>query len=48
MNEMDTNRINDKTLYTNLHYFNVAVEQCEIHLSNVIYFVNIIITIVEQ
>ncbi len=32
------NRINYKTLYTNLHYFNVAVGQCERYLSNVIYF----------
>ncbi len=23
-----------KTLYTNLHYFNVSVGQCEIHISN--------------
>ncbi len=30
------NRINYyyKTLYTNLHYFNVSVGQCEGHLSN--------------
>ncbi len=32
------NRINYKTLYANLHYFNVAVGQCERHLSNSIYF----------
>ncbi len=32
------NRINYNTLYANLHYFNVAVGQCEKHLSNSIYF----------
>ncbi len=35
------NRVNYyKTLYTNLHYFNVAVGQCERHLSNSIYYCN--------
>ncbi len=32
------NRIHFKTLYANLHYLNVAVGQCERHLSNSIYF----------
>ncbi len=32
------NRINNKTLHADLHYFNVAVGQCERHLSNSIYF----------
>ncbi len=42
------NRINYKILYTNLHYFNVAVGQCERHQSNSIYFCKIIIAIVER
>ncbi len=32
------NRINYKTLYANLHYFNDTVGQCERHLSNSISF----------
>ncbi len=42
------NRINYNTLYANLHYFNVAVGQCEKHYQIQYILVNIIIAIVEQ